>query len=179
MKMTIHSNSSLEVTKGMRNYIEEAVIQLGDIIPDDSTVSCVCKHSKRENGFEIMIKNKEYGIIRAETYTDDFYDSVDKSIDKITSSARKYHKKMIDAKKRNKKYSEVYSEIKKDYENDEYKKSIIRKKEVSAVAMSIESAMLQLETLDYDFFLFLDSKSLVPCVIYKRNEDGFGLIKLV
>lgn len=180
MKLSIHANSSLKVTKAMRNYITDAVeAQLEDVIPDDSLVSCTCKVSKDEQSFEIMVTNKEYKI-RAESRCENLYDAIDDGMIKISKSARKYHQKMLDIKKRsNKKVHDIYEEMKDSYTDEKEKDRIIREKKINVVAMSVESAMLQMETLDHDFFLFLDSESLNPCVIYKRNEGGFGLIKSV
>lgn len=177
MKVKIHSNSKYGVTPAMREYVENAIFRLEEIVPEDSTITCSCKSVNRDKGFEIMVTNKEYQV-RAETHCDDFYDAVDKSVDKVIKSARKYHHKLLDIKKRVKKNNNVYSELKENYKDEEYKKNIVRIKEASAVAMSVESALLQMETLDYDFFLFLDNETLQPCAVYKRKEEGYGLIKL-
>lgn len=180
MKLIIHSNSSLEITRAMRNYIEDATKLLDKIIPENSFVTCSCKQvSKKEKGLEIMICNKEYRI-RAETYCTDFYDAVDKSFDKVILSARKYHKKMLDIKKRNRK--KTYKNIEKNQKviiDDNLENNIRREKKVIAVAMSSESAILQLELLDHDFFMYLDSNTLEPCIVYKRKDVGYGLIKLI
>lgn len=180
MELNIHANSSLKITKAMRNYITGAIeAQLEDMIPEASLVSCTCKVSNNEQRFEIMVTNKEYKI-RAESKCENFYDAVDDAMCKISKSARKYHQKMLDIKKRsNKKSHEIFEEIKESYTDETERKRIIREKEINVVAMSAESAMLQMEALDHDFYLFLDSVSLNPCVIYRRDEGGFGLIKSV
>ena len=173
MKTTIHSTSSLVVTKGMRNYIDDALKQLTYIIPEDSTISCTCKVTKDLKGFELMVTNKEYRV-RAETYCNDFYDAVDKSISKAVSSVRKSHKRLLDMKKREKKKGEMMGEMEEVSEEVQ----LLREKEICAVAMSTESALHQLEVLDHDFFLYLNSETLTPCVVYKRNDGGYGKLSL-
>ena len=42
--------------------------------------------------------------------------------------------------------------------------------------MSEEEAMLQLELLGHDFFVFQNINTDSPCVLYRRKDGFFGLI---
>jgi len=43
--------------------------------------------------------------------------------------------------------------------------------------MSIEEAMLQIELLDHDFFIFRDEETNEINVLYRRKDGNYGLIK--
>lgn len=173
MKMTIHSNSNLEITTAMRSYIEGELKKLIETVPEDASIICSCKVAKNSKGLEVTVISKEY-TVRAESYCDDFYDAVDKVIDKAIKSARKYHKKLIDMKRK-----QTKKECTEDNFNLEIESKLARDKEIVAVPMDTERAMLQLDTLDHDFFLYLDSETLLPCVLYKRIHGGIGKLTLV
>ena len=43
--------------------------------------------------------------------------------------------------------------------------------------MSEEEAILQMELLGHQFYIFKDSETLKPAVIYKRKEGNYGIIE--
>ena len=43
--------------------------------------------------------------------------------------------------------------------------------------MSEEEAILQMNLIDHDFFLFRNMKTGEPNVVYKRKDGNYGLIK--
>ena len=42
--------------------------------------------------------------------------------------------------------------------------------------MSVEEAILQMELLGHQFYMFRDDKTEEPCVVYRRKDGGYGLI---
>ena len=42
--------------------------------------------------------------------------------------------------------------------------------------MDVEEAILQMNLLGHDFYVFKDASTLETCVVYKRNAGGYGLI---
>lgn len=53
---------------------------------------------------------------------------------------------------------------------------IIRSKEISLKPQSVEEAILQMNLLGHQFYLFLNSANDKVCVVYARNGGGYGLI---
>ena len=54
---------------------------------------------------------------------------------------------------------------------------IVKTKEFMIKPMTAEEALLQMDLLGHDFFLFTNSDSGRPSVIYRRNDGNFGLIE--
>ena len=54
---------------------------------------------------------------------------------------------------------------------------IVKTKEFTIKPMTSEEALLQMDLLGHDFFLFTNSDSGRPSVIYRRNDGNFGLIE--
>ncbi|MDQ1489572.1 MAG: putative sigma-54 modulation protein [Actinomycetota bacterium] len=54
---------------------------------------------------------------------------------------------------------------------------IVKTKEFMIKPMSAEEALLQMDLLGHDFFLFTSSESGRAAVIYRRNDGNFGLIE--
>ena len=56
-------------------------------------------------------------------------------------------------------------------------REVVRTKTVDVKPMSEEEAMLQLELLGHDFFVFTHADSNVLNVLYRRNDGDYGLIQ--
>lgn len=55
---------------------------------------------------------------------------------------------------------------------------VIRRKEFPSVAMSVDDALYHMELVGHDFYLFLDSESAKPSVVYRRKGWDYGVISL-
>ena len=42
--------------------------------------------------------------------------------------------------------------------------------------MNEEEAILQMELLDHDFYMYIDEETNKPAVVYKRKNNDYGLI---
>ena len=66
-----------------------------------------------------------------------------------------------------------------DGEDDGYEEESlleVRTKTFPFKPMSVEEAILQMNMLDHDFFVFKDADTLETCVVYRRKRGGYGLI---
>ena len=66
-----------------------------------------------------------------------------------------------------------------DFEEDveENKNQIIKRKTVELKPMDEEEAILQMELLNHDFYMFKDIDTDKVSVIYKRKNNGYGIIE--
>jgi ribosomal subunit interface protein len=63
-------------------------------------------------------------------------------------------------------------------EDDDQPWHIVRMKEHSTEAMTVEDALFQMELVGHDFFLFMDKDSGRPSVVYRRHAYDYGVIAL-
>ena len=64
-----------------------------------------------------------------------------------------------------------------DFEVTEEKEfQIVRTKRFAVKPMSAEEAILQMNLLDHDFFVFRSSEDDSLCIVYQRKNGGYGLI---
>jgi ribosomal subunit interface protein len=55
---------------------------------------------------------------------------------------------------------------------------VVREKLHAAVPMSLDQALLEMELVGHDFYLFLDSEYMAPSVVYRRKAYDYGVIRL-
>ena len=57
-------------------------------------------------------------------------------------------------------------------------KIIVKTKELTLVPMDVEDAIIQLDSLDHDFYVFEKSSDHKVAIVYKRKDGGYGLIDI-
>lgn len=165
----------LKITDAMHDYIEEKLGKLEKYLKDSDEVraNIIVKVKNHEQRVEITIPLKNY-IIRAEETKDDFYAAVDKALDTLERQIRK-NKTRILSKQVKTNYDFDISEIEIDKSVDENK--IVKRKKVEVKPMNEEEAILQMELLGHQFYMYKDSESNKAAVVYKRNDGNYGVIE--
>ena len=171
----IISGDKLKITDAMHDYIEEKLGKLEKYLKDSDEVraNIIVKVKNHEQRVEITIPLKNY-IIRAEETKDDFYAAVDKALDTLERQIRKNKTRML-SKQVKTNYDFDISEIEIDKSVDENK--IVKRKKVEVKPMNEEEAILQMELLGHQFYMYKDSESNKAAVVYKRNDGNYGVIE--
>jgi putative sigma-54 modulation protein len=107
-------------------------------------------------------------ILRAEDATNDMYASIDGVVDKLERQVRKYKTKINRKGK-----AQIINELPAAEEETE----IIKTKSFVVKPMDEEEAIMQMELLEHDFFVFLHNESNAINVVYKRKDGQYGLIQ--
>ncbi len=62
-------------------------------------------------------------------------------------------------------------------EKNESKRKIVKRKKIEVKPMNEEEAILQMELLGHEFYMYKDSDTNEPAVVYKRKDSNYGLIE--
>lgn len=164
----------LKITKAMNDYIEEKLGKLDKYLKnsDDIRVNVIVKVKNHEQRVEITIPLKTY-ILRSEETKDDFYAAVDKAVDKLERQIRKNKTRMM-SKQVKTNIDFDMSEI--EFDKDENKK-VLKRKTVEIKPMNEDEAILQMELLGHQFYMYKDSDTNKVVVVYKRNDGNYGIIE--
>lgn len=167
--------SKMEVTDSIRNYIEEKIGKLNKYFenPDDITANVLIKESGINDKVEVTIPIKT-AILRAEVSTKDLYAAIDLVVEKLERQIRKNKTRMH---KINKETIETFIDFEITEEEKEEEK-IVKRKTVDMKPMSEEEAILQMNLLGHDFFIFKDSITDEVSVLYKRSDEQYGIINV-
>lgn len=168
---------NIKVTKAIENYIKEKLSKIDKYIGDSEKVKAtvVINVKNHNQKVEITIPLKTF-IVRAEETKDDLYAAVDVVIDKIERQIRK-NKTKLQSKKMKDLISKdfIIDEI-EEVENIKEEK-IVKRKTIEVKPMNEEEAILQMELLGHQFYIFKDSETSKPTVVYKRKEGNYGIIE--
>lgn len=135
----------------------------------------------KKTNFKVEVLIPFNGLfLRAEETTDDMHKSIDRVVEKIERQLRRYKTKI---EKRHTKESVRFPDFNQAAfaENaepvpGEEEPRIIRTKSFELKPMTEEEAILQMELLGHDFYVFEDLSGITS-VIYKRKDGNYGLIE--
>lgn len=175
MDIIIHGDK-LKITSAMDDYIKEKLEKLEKYLENSETVraNVIVKVKNHEQRVEITIPLKSF-IIRSEETKNDFYAAVDKAVDKLERQIRKNKTRMM-SKQIKTNYDFAFSQIELDQEDNKENK-ILKRKKVEVKPMNEEEAILQMELLGHQFYMYKDSETDKPAVVYKRNDGNYGVIE--
>ncbi|MBQ3015040.1 MAG: HPF/RaiA family ribosome-associated protein, partial [Clostridia bacterium] len=103
-----------------------------------------------------------------------FRDALDDAITNIERQIRKNKTKLAKRLREN-----VFVPAVEEYFDDAPEaedEEIIRTKTFPLKPMSPDEAILQMNLLGHQFFVFIDDQTEDTCVVYKRNDGGYGLL---
>ncbi len=165
----------LKITDSMHNYIEEKLGKLEKYLKNSNEIraNVIVKVKNHEQRVEITIPLKTY-IVRAEETKDDFYAAVDKALDTLERQIRKNKTRMM-SKQVKTNFDFDISEIEQEIEKEE--KKVVKRKTVEVKPMNEEEAILQMELLGHEFYMYKDSESGKSAVVYKRKDGNYGVIE--
>lgn len=163
----------MELTPAIESYVEKKISKLGKFFTEDVDATVTLSAQKGNQIAELTIY---YGgmVFRCEERCDDLYRSIDIIEDLMERQIRKHKTKL---EKRLKKAVVVPDDVQSAPEEEKEFK-IVKTKKYSKKPMSAEEAILQMNMLGHNFYIFDNSAEGSVAVVYKRNDGNYGLIEL-
>ena len=171
MKITV-TGRQMSVYDEMRELIEKKLARFDKYFNGsaEATVTLSCKHNEKNLEITISAANT---LFRSEIGAESFRTALDLAIDAIEGQIRKNKTRL---EKRFRSGGLDFPTDDFDLDDEEDPELIIRTKTFSVKPMSPEEAILQMNLLGHQFFVFRDDQSGNTCVVYTRRDGAYGLI---
>ena len=174
---------NIEVTPAIREYVENKVEKVERYFNEgvDANANVNLKvYNDKQTKVEVTIPMKNV-TLRAEERHDDMYAAIDLIVDKLERQIRK-HKTKVNRKFREREGAGLHfaavtqAETEADVATeDEYQ--IVRTKQFDLKPMDQEEAILQMNMLGHDFYIYTDADTDGTSIVYKRRDGKYGLIE--
>ena len=191
MAITV-AGRKMTVSDALRQYAEEKIgnsMKVMDIDPLDAEVVLSVKKNPSialPCQCEVTIRTKG-NVVRVEEEEQDMFAAIDVAAAKVLRQLRKYKTRVIDRKVRAgaseggtiRDMGEGTGDLDldalmADLSADE---EVVRVKEIEFEPMTEEQALIQIDLLGHDFFAYTDRDTSAVCVLYRRADGGYGLLK--
>lgn len=173
MKTNIYARK-FELSEEKKAAVAKKTEKLGKFFEDDVTADIVVSKQRDKIIAEVTIRTPDM-IYRAEKCDDVLYNAIDEIVEALDRQIRKNKTKL--AKK-------LRSGVRKDFdfsapvsEDTESEFKIVKTKTHHIKPMSAEEAILQMNMLNHEFFVFLDADTNSKNIVYRRKDGNYGLIE--
>lgn len=172
MKYT-YSGKGMDVSDSLKARVEKKLGKLERYFRDEPEASIRFKQQKGAQNIVEVTVSVDGVILRAEESSNDMYLSIDRAVDKLESQIRR-HRTKLEKRIRTNELEEPAEEA-TEFEEPRY--DVVRTKKFPVKPMSVEDAITQMELLGHNFFLFQNEQSGSVCVLYRRNDDSYGVLE--
>ena len=180
------SGRKVTISDSLREQVENKIggaLKVFDIKPMscDVVLRVDKNHSyNQRHACEVTVFVRD-NVVRVVASSSDLESAIDEAASKVTRQLRKYKTRVIDKRQRAKRpvpVVEPYVELPIESEpQEEDEDALIREKIIDFTPMSVEEALVQIDLIGHDFYVFEDAHSGLTNVVYRRKNGGYGIIK--
>lgn len=174
MKLTI-SGKNIDVTNALKEHVQKRFAKLDRHFDDTVEAQVTMSVIKDDHNVEATVFLNGGIILRGEESTGDMYASIDQVVDKVERQVKKYKTRI------NRKLRQSGGSILKEAETERAEESkdpeIVKTKRFAIKPMTPEEAVLQMELIGHDFFVFRNAETEEVNVVYKRKDGNYGQIE--
>ena len=170
---------NIELTQPLRDYVEKRVGKITKYFDNIDEINVMLVLEKGRHIVEVTAEVPGGLVLRGEESTMDMYTSIDLVVEKLE---RQIHKQKTKLERRIREggfkaevVEEQKSRAERIDENEEY--PLVKTKKFVVKPMDVQEAIMQMNLLNHNFFVFRDSQTEEICVVYKRNDGDYGLLE--
>ena len=162
---------NLEVTEAIRDYVVSKLEKIEKYLQAEQELDArVNLKVYREKTAKVEVTIPLGSItLRAEDVSQDMYGSIDLVTDKIERQIRKNKNKVAT--------SQLFTDALVEDPNV-VQSRVVRSKQIDLKPMDLEEAILQMDLLGHDFFIYVDVEDQTTNVIYRREDGEIGLLEV-
>lgn len=182
MKVIVRGKNKFVPSEAIKSYADNKVQKLSQYFNEnhDLTATVLCKVYDTHHTVEITIPTKHL-ILRAEVKDESVYSAIDLAIDKLESQIRKHKSKLYKSIQQRNGVANHYAQNTdfdvKAIESEILATNLVKNKTVDLKPMSKDEAILQMEMLNHNFYVFQDIETKKIAVVYLRDDGDYGVIE--
>jgi putative sigma-54 modulation protein len=164
---------NLEVTDALRTYAEEKVQRMGKYLEGIGSGNVVLSVEKHRQIAEVTLRVRDL-TVRAEESTDDMYSSIDLVAEKLERQILRYKERIVAHMDR-----PVHREDRHAMTLASAPEGlrVVKTKRFAVKPAEVEEAILQMDLLGHNFYVFRNARTDEVNVIYRRRDGHYGLIE--
>jgi len=167
----ITRGKNIDITDALKIHVDKKIGKISKYFEENTEAQVSLSVVKDTHVVEAMLLLNGGMLLRAEEKSPDMYASIDLVVEKLERQIRKY-KTRINRKARQ---VTMADEEGRSWDDDEPK--IVKTKRFAIKPMLPDEAVLQMNLLEHDFFVFTNAETNEANVVYRRKDGNYGLIE--
>ena len=172
MKIT-YTARKVNLKDNFKELCEKKLAKFQKIFSEDAEASVVVTLYKNRQTVEVTVKDNGM-VFRAEDTQDEMNDALDKVVDILGRQMRKNKTRLARRLRDN---TVDFTVLLPEEDIEDEQEFDIRTKTIPIKPVSVEEAILQMNMLDHDFFVFINDETDETNVVYKRKNNTYGLLE--
>jgi len=166
----ITRGKNIEVTDALKDYVDKKIGKIAKYFDEDTEALVTLSVVKGTHVVDATLLLQGGMLIRGEVESPDMYASIDMVTEKLERQIRKYKTRI------NRKARQLGTNG-DDGTSFEDEPKIVKTKRFAIKPMLPDEAVLQMNLLEHDFFMFINAETNKANVVYRRKDGNFGLIE--
>lgn len=174
MKIT-YTARKVNLRDNFKERAEKKLLKFEKLFSEDAAVNVVVTLEKNRQTVEITIRDNGM-VYRAESTKEEMNDALDKVVDILMRQIRKNKTRLEKRIKTGSIEDFVMQNSEADeVEDEDYR--VVRKKQVIIKPISVDEAILEMNMVNHNFFMFINAETDEVNVVYKRADGNYGLLE--
>ena len=170
MKITVNAKK-MQISQAFTEYAQKRLdTKLDKFFGEEADAKLMLTEQRGKIVLELTVRYDQM-LYRAEQTAMDKNDALDAAIDKIIRQIRKNKTRLEKRLKENAFKQEFQDTV------EEADITLIRSKKFKLRPMSVEEAILQMNMLGHNFFMFNNAATGATNVVYRREDEGYALLE--
>ncbi len=162
----------MKMTKPVKEFIEAKLEKLHEFLENIVWAQVIVSVEKKIHTAEVVV-HAGHQTMKAAASTDEMYSAIDKAMDKIEIQVKKYKERFTDHHAtEGLDMGELTTLV-----GPEIKFSVV--KDVPLKPMNKEEAVIEMEKLGFNFWLYQEKATRQMQVVFKRLDSTYGLLQPV
>lgn len=175
----VFTGKNMTVTEGIKERAQNKLIRLEKFLPENAEIYLAFSENKHLSTVEVSIPMHKR-ILRAEITGDDVSNCLDQAVDILERQIIKYRSRLRDRRRRSVATTDELSFLNTSADTSETVSPeivITRTKRFAIKPMDAQEAVMEMELLNHNFYVFRNGWTDEINVIYKRKDGEYGLIE--
>ena len=176
MKIT-YTARKVTLRDNFKERVEKKLAKFNKIFSDDAEAAVVVTLEKNRQTVEITIRDNRM-VYRAESTQPEMNDALDRVVDILTRQIRKNKTRLEKRIKTGGSLDDLTADLPpQDLEEPEDEYRVVRKKQVLIKPITVDEAILEMNMVSHDFFMFINADTDEVSIVYKRANGDYGLLE--
>ncbi len=173
MKIT-YTARKVNLRDNFKERVEKKLLKFEKLFSEDAAVNVVVTLEKNRQTVEITVRDHKM-VYRAESTMEEMNDALDKVTDILMRQIRK-NKTRLEKRIREGSIDDFVMQTPEiDEVEEEYR--VVRKKQILVKPIGVDEAILEMNMVNHDFFMFINAETDEVNVVYKRADGNYGVLE--
>jgi len=175
----VFTGKNMSVNEGIKERAISKLSRMDKILPENAEVFVTFSENKHLTKMEVSVPMHKR-VLRAEVTDSDASNCMDQAVDILERQILKYKSRLRDRRRRAVATNDelkFIEPVEPAAEAGDSEITILRTKKFALKPMDAQEAVMEMELLNHSFYVFRNSWTDEINVVYKRNDDEYGLIE--